>query len=95
MIKKLLAGLMLGVVVLFAVPAAPALASPVPVTAAAPVAQQSPTPAPGPRIDPVENKKANAEKTKSKVIVGVIAVVLAGIVFWGRMIRHKRKKNAS
>lgn len=95
MIKKLLAGLMLGVVLLFTAPAAPALASPVPVTAVAPAAQQATTPPPGPRIDPAENTKANAEKTKSKVIVGVIAVALAGIVFWGRMIRRKRKKSAS
>jgi CubicO group peptidase (beta-lactamase class C family) len=96
MIKKFLAGLIFGVVVLFAVPAAPALASPVAVTAAAaPVAQQAPAPPPGPHIDPAENEKANAEKTKSKVVVGVIAVVLAGIVVWGRMIRRKRKKDAS
>lgn len=95
MIKKVLSGLMLGVVLLLTAPAAPALASPVPVTAAAPAAQQATTPPPGPRIDPAENSKANAEKTKSKVIVGVIAVALAGIVFWGRMIRRKRKKSAS
>jgi H+/gluconate symporter-like permease len=95
MIKKFLAGLTLGVVVLFTAPAVPALASPVPVTAAAPVAQQTPTPPPGPRIDPAENAKANAEKTKSKIIVGAIAAALAGIVFWGRVIRRKRKKNAS
>ncbi|HKS47943.1 MAG TPA: hypothetical protein VJT49_23090 [Amycolatopsis sp.] len=90
MIKKLLAGLLLGVVVLFAAPAAPAASAS---TSIGVVAQQATAP-PGPRIDPADTDKANAQKTKSKVVVGVTAVVLLGIVVWGRSIRRKRRKSA-
>jgi len=95
-VRAVLAGLMLGMLVAVAVPAAVAQAAPVAVSAghfaqAGPVAEQTTAP-PGPRIDPAENDKANAEKTKSKIVVGVLAVVLAGIVIWGRSIRKKRRK---
>lgn len=101
MIKKVLAGLALGLVVLFATPE-PASASPaVPAVSAVsavaqigPVAQQT-TVAPGPSIDPSQNVRAIARKTLSKVVVGLIVVVLAGIVLWGRSIRRKRRKSAA
>ncbi|HET6502328.1 MAG TPA: hypothetical protein VFG87_16355 [Amycolatopsis sp.] len=94
MIKKVLAGLLLCVVTLFTAPTATAEASTVVrAVSAGPVAQQTPAP-PGPRIDPAETAKANAEQTKSKIIVGVIALVLAGLVVWGRSIRRKRRKAA-
>lgn len=100
MVKKLLAGLVLGVVLLFAVPAAPASAVTAisgtvsQVTSAGPLAQQTTAP-PGPRIDPAETDRANAEKTKSKIVVGLITVVLAGIVVWGRWVRSRRRKAQS
>jgi hypothetical protein len=80
--------------------ASPALAEPVrPVAvavtvphAAAPVAAQ--TQPPGPVLDPAETDKANSEKTKNKLIAGLVAVVLLGIVIWGRRIRAKRAKKA-
>ncbi len=94
-VRAVLAGLMLTTMVTFAVPAAPALAAPVSVhvTAADVVAQQ--TTDPGPRINPDDNSKANQEKTKSKIVVGVLAAVLAGIVLWGRSVRRKKRKASS
>jgi hypothetical protein len=94
MIKKVLAALVLGIVVLFTIPATSAAASPaVSAVSISPVAQQATAP-PGPRIDPADTAKANAQKTKTKIIVGIIALVLAGIVVWGRSIRRKKRKAA-
>lgn len=81
--------------------ASPALAEPVRPAAvavtvahgAAPVAAQS-TPNPGPVLDPAQTDKANSEKTKNKLIAGLIAVVLLGIVIWGRRIRSKKAKGS-
>jgi hypothetical protein len=94
-VRAVLAGLMLAVLVSVTAPSAVALAAPTPVSAVwRPVAQQTDAP-PGPRIDPSENERANAEKTKSKIVVGVLAVVLAAIVLWGRSVRRKRRKKSS
>ncbi|WP_344425866.1 hypothetical protein [Amycolatopsis minnesotensis] len=79
--------------------AAPAAAAPPPVAAAVaapPPATPSTAPpaAPqGPKIDPAQNSQANADKTKNKVIIGVIAAVLLVIVVWGRRIRSRAEKN--
>ncbi|GLY68463.1 hypothetical protein [Amycolatopsis taiwanensis] len=98
MIKKLLAGLMLSVVVLLAVPGMPASAVTSQATVAlsksvGPLAQQATAP-PGPRIDPAETDRANAEKTKNKVVIGLIVLVLAAIVVGGRYLRRKKRKAA-
>jgi hypothetical protein len=50
---------------------------------------------PGPVLDPAETDKANSQKTKNKLIAGGVAVVLLGIVIWGRRVRAKRRKKAS
>ncbi|TVT48577.1 hypothetical protein FNH05_17830 [Amycolatopsis rhizosphaerae] len=104
-VRAVLGGLMLGVLVPLTTPAAPALAEPMPVPVALPapeavsgatvalVAQQTTAP-PGPRIDPSDNARANAQKAKNKIIVGVIAAVLAVIVVWGHSRRAKKKKQA-
>ncbi|WP_240687037.1 hypothetical protein [Amycolatopsis suaedae] len=46
---------------------------------------------PGPVLDPAETERANGENSRSKLIAGGAAVVLAGIVFWGRRVRKKRR----
>ena len=53
------------------------------------------TPPPGPVLDPAETDKANSEKTKNKLVAGGVAVVLLGIVVWGRRIRTKKRKKDS
>lgn len=104
-VRVALGGLMAVVLVPLTAPAAVAFAEPVPVAMPAPApaqgagtaelaATQPTTAPPGPRIDPTDNERANAQKTKNKVIVGVIAGVLAVIVVWGRGRRAKRKKPA-
>jgi hypothetical protein len=59
---------------------------------AAPVLVQ--TQPPGPVLDPAQTDKANTEKTKNKLIAGVVAVALLGIVIWGRRIRSKKAKGS-
>jgi hypothetical protein len=59
---------------------------------AAPVLAQ--TQAPGPVLDPAQTDKANSEKTKNKLVAGLVAVVLLGIVIWGRRIRSKKTKSS-
>ncbi|MGW5722598.1 hypothetical protein ACWEVP_40955 [Amycolatopsis sp. NPDC003865] len=49
---------------------------------------------PGPVLDPAQTDKANSEKTKNKLIAGVVAVALLGIVIWGRRIRSKKAKGS-
>ncbi len=49
---------------------------------------------PGPVLDPAQTDKANTEKTKNKLIAGVVAVALLAIVIWGRRIRSKKAKKA-
>ncbi|NYI87611.1 hypothetical protein HNR02_000934 [Amycolatopsis endophytica] len=94
-VRAVLTGLLLATTVAFAVPAAPALAAPVAVQAVAPgvVVQQNDVD-PGPKIDPEQTNKAGQEKTKNKIIVGVLAAVLALLVIWGRSVRKKKRKAA-
>ncbi|KDN18347.1 hypothetical protein [Amycolatopsis rifamycinica] len=49
---------------------------------------------PGPVLDPAQTDRANTEKTKNKLIAGLLAVALLGIVIWGRKIRSKRAKGS-
>ena len=96
-VRAVLAGLMLGLLVALAAPTAVAAAAStavVRVAQAGPVAEQTTAP-PGPRIDPADNARANAEKTKSKIVVGVLAALLAVIVLWGRSVRKKKRKKSS
>ncbi|SFW44001.1 hypothetical protein [Amycolatopsis australiensis] len=81
--------------------ASPALAEPVRTAAvtvtvahASPVLVPVQTQPPGPVLDPAQTDKANSEKTKNKLIAGVVAVVLLAIVIWGRRIRSKRAKGS-
>jgi len=85
--------------------ASPALASPAFAPAVRPVAvtvtvahASAPAPAqtqpPGPVLDPSQTDKANSEKTKNKLIAGLVAVVLLAIVIWGRRVRSKKAKKS-
>lgn len=81
--------------------ASPAFAEPVRSAAVTVVAAHVPgtlvpvqTQPPGPVLDPAQTDKANSEKTKNKLIAGVVAVVLLGIVIWGRRIRSKKAKGS-
>ncbi|WP_103353072.1 hypothetical protein [Amycolatopsis sp. CA-128772] len=85
--------------VLFTASPASALAGPVrpaavTVSVAAPVLFPAQTQPPGPVLDPAQTDKANTEKTRNKLVAGLIAVVLLGIVIWGRKIRSKRAKGS-
>ncbi|MDQ3578785.1 MAG: hypothetical protein M3443_14575 [Actinomycetota bacterium] len=85
---RLLIGLLLGVVVLLgAAPAAAASATAEPVAA-----QPPPTTAPaGPQLD--QPTEEDAEKSKNKLIIGITAVVLLGVVVYGNRYRAKRRKS--
>ncbi len=48
---------------------------------------------PGPVLDPAETDKANSQETKNKVIAGIVAAVLLGLVILGRRSRSKKKKS--
>ena len=81
--------------------ASPALAAPVRPAAVTVSVAHAPaglvpvqTQPPGPVLDPAQTDKANTEKTRNKLIAGLIAVVLLGIVIWGRKIRSKRAKGS-
>ncbi|MTD59362.1 hypothetical protein [Amycolatopsis pithecellobii] len=94
--RRVLAALMLGVLLSFTAPTVLAVAAPAAVSAPAPAVQPVVTQAqPGPVIDPADNARANAQKTKSKIVVGVVAAVLLGIVLWGRSIRGKKRKKSA
>ncbi|MEV7091483.1 hypothetical protein AB0M80_01450 [Amycolatopsis sp. NPDC051045] len=90
---------LLGAVLFTASPALAGQLRPVavPVTvahvAAVPVPAQA-TADPGPVLDPAQTDKANSEKTKNKLIAGLIAAALLGIVIWGRKIRSKKAKGS-
>nr|WP_255283721.1 hypothetical protein [Saccharomonospora azurea] len=45
----------------------------------------------GPALDP--QTEADAAKNRSKIVVGIIAAALLGIVVWGRYVRAKRAKS--
>lgn len=47
---------------------------------------------PGPVLDPAQTDKANAEKTKNKLIAGGVAIVLLLLVIWGRKTRSSKRK---
>ncbi|WP_410656399.1 hypothetical protein [Amycolatopsis sp. lyj-112] len=47
---------------------------------------------PGPVLDPADTDKANSEETKNKIIAGIIAAILLGLVILGRRSRSKAKK---
>ncbi|MGW3964055.1 hypothetical protein ACWED2_29870 [Amycolatopsis sp. NPDC005003] len=89
---------LLGAVLFTASPAYAAPVRPVAVTVstahASPVLVPAQTQPPGPVLDPAQTDKANTEKTRNKLIAGLIAVVLLGIVIWGRKIRSKRAKGS-
>ncbi|GAB2752676.1 hypothetical protein [Amycolatopsis magusensis] len=87
-LRGLLPAVLLGLLVLLP---APALAAPEPVAAVSVVLTQDPPP--GPVLDPAESDRANNEKTKNQLIAGGTAVVLLGIVLWGRRVRAKRRKS--
>jgi len=77
----------------FAEPVRPAAVT-VTVAHASPVLVPAQTQPPGPVLDPAQTDKANTEKTRNKLVAGLIAVVLLGIVIWGRKIRSKRAKGS-
>ncbi|ONF65512.1 hypothetical protein [Amycolatopsis keratiniphila] len=54
------------------------------------VLEQAP---PGPVLDPAETDKANSQETKNKVIAGIAAAILLGLVILGRRSRSKKKKS--
>ncbi len=93
-----LAGLLIAglVVCAPAAQAVPASGSPVvsPVITQAAAVHEVPAQAPpGPVLDPADTDKANSEETKNKVIAGILAVVLLGLVILGRRVRSKKKKS--
>lgn len=47
---------------------------------------------PGPVLDPAETDKANSQETKNKIIAGIAAAILLGLVILGRRTRSKAKK---
>ncbi|WP_436492189.1 hypothetical protein [Actinokineospora sp. HUAS TT18] len=58
---------------------------------ATPFAQQTETVAPtGPTLDPATNN--DAATSKKKLVIGVTAAVLLGIVIYGNRVRAKRRK---
>ncbi|MEV6912270.1 hypothetical protein [Amycolatopsis sp. NPDC051071] len=75
-----------------AAPSAIPAVSPV-ITQAAAVHEVLSQAPPGPVLDPAETDKANSQETKNKVIAGIIAVVLLGLVILGRRARSKKKKS--
>ncbi|MDS0135218.1 MULTISPECIES: hypothetical protein [unclassified Amycolatopsis] len=87
---------LLGAVLFTASPAYAAPVRPVAVTVSVSSAALVPaqTQPPGPVLDPAQTDKANSEKTRNKLVAGLIAVVLLGIVIWGRKIRSKRAKGS-
>ncbi|OXM49875.1 hypothetical protein [Amycolatopsis alba] len=54
------------------------------------VLEQAP---PGPVLDPADTDKANSQETKNKVIAGIAAAILLGLVILGRRSRSKKKKS--
>lgn len=68
--------------------------APAAVVAPAPAASVTPGPPAGPVIDPAANQQANARNSRNRIIAGVVAVVLAVIVFFGRR-SHNRKRKQS
>ncbi|RSN57232.1 hypothetical protein DMH01_27685 [Amycolatopsis sp. WAC 04182] len=68
--------------------------APAPVIAQAAAVHEVPSQAPpGPVLDPAETDKANSQETKRKIIAGVAAAILLGLVVLGRRARSKKKKS--
>ncbi|RSM71336.1 hypothetical protein DL991_37335 [Amycolatopsis sp. WAC 01375] len=90
-----LAGLVTaGLVVCAPVAQAVAIQAPAPVIAQAAAVHEVPRQAPpGPVLDPAETDKANSQETKNKIIAGVAAAILLGLVVLGRRARSKKKKS--
>ncbi|NIJ14054.1 hypothetical protein FHU38_004398 [Saccharomonospora amisosensis] len=68
----------------------PVTSSAEPLVAAAPYPAQDVDPEPGPTLDP--QTEVDADKDRSRLVVGAAAAVLLGIVLWGRHIRKKRQQ---
>ncbi|MGQ0838375.1 hypothetical protein [Actinokineospora sp.] len=84
MTRLLLGVLLAALVTLGAAPLAAAVAQP-------PATDAPLTDAPaGPRLDPPT--EADAAKSKDKLIIGVTALVLLGVVVYGNRVRAKRRK---
>ncbi|WP_232376526.1 hypothetical protein [Amycolatopsis aidingensis] len=64
-------------------------AEPLTATAGPVLVQETTGPEDGPTLDPTT--EADADKSKNKIIVGVIAAVLLVIVVLGRRARNKKK----
>ncbi|RSM54232.1 hypothetical protein DMH03_35940 [Amycolatopsis sp. WAC 01376] len=90
-----LAGLVAaGLVVCAPVAQAVEIQAPAPVIAQAAAVHEVPRQAPpGPVLDPAETDKANSQETKNKIIAGVAAAILLGLVILGRRARSKKKKS--
>ncbi|MBB5855040.1 hypothetical protein ACFQ05_17155 [Amycolatopsis umgeniensis] len=90
-----LAGLLIaGLVVCAPVAQAGEIQAPAPVIMQAAAAHDALSqPPPGPVLDPAETDKANSQETKNKVIAGIAAAILLGLVILGRRSRSKKKKS--
>jgi len=90
-----LAGLVAaGLVVCAPVAQAVEIQAPAPVIMQAAAAHEALEQAPpGPVLDPAETDKANSQETKNKVIAGIAAAILLGLVILGRRSRSKKKKS--
>ncbi|AUI63500.1 hypothetical protein [Amycolatopsis sp. BJA-103] len=90
-----LAGLLIaGLVVCAPVAQAGEIQAPAPVIMQAAAVQDVLSQAPpGPVLDPAETDKANSQETKNKVIAGIAAAILLGLVILGRRSRSKKKKS--
>lgn len=77
-------------VVLFVLPAGAASAAPAEL---APYAQQTGTAPPGPAIEPPPAEQEGAS-SRQRLVIGVAAVVLLGIVILGHRARAKRRKKS-
>jgi len=53
---------------------------------------QTGTPPPGPSLNPPQNVGIN-DDARQRLIIGVIVVVLAAVVWYGRRTRKKRQKS--
>ncbi|WET80471.1 hypothetical protein P3102_04250 [Amycolatopsis sp. QT-25] len=82
-----------GLVVCAPVAQAKEIQAPAPVIAQAAVHEVPRQAPPGPVLDPAETDKANSQETKNKIIAGVVAAVLLGLVILGRRARSKKKKS--
>ncbi|MFI9385158.1 hypothetical protein [Kutzneria sp. NPDC052558] len=53
---------------------------------------QTETPPPGPSLNPPQNVNFS-DDARTRLILGVIAVVLAAVVWYGRRVRKKRQSS--